>query len=206
MNRKQEQRSATIEGIKIERGEANRPTKFTGHAAVFGVVSTVLMDCEGNDFREILDPGCFAESLAVDDIYAFKNHNEDEVLGRNRSGTLRLWEDERALGFSDDIPNTSYALDLAESMDRGDLDQCSFGFDSLEESIDEGADGIPIRRIHKAKLWEISLGVPYPAYELTYCSVRSIRARDGAPIEPKAIEVRAVRPRLDRAKRYLNTL
>jgi HK97 family phage prohead protease len=48
------------------------------------------------------------------------------VLGRNKSGTLRLSEDNIGLHYQVDLPDTTYARDLAISMERGDVSQSSF--------------------------------------------------------------------------------
>src|SRR5437879_2428092 len=112
---------------KLEtRAKANASGAKTigGYAAMFNSLSGNL-----GGFVEVIRPGAFKRTLAEGaDIRCLFNHNEDLVLGRSTSGTLRLWEDEVGLQFECDLPNTTVANDLYESIQRKDIDQCSFGF------------------------------------------------------------------------------
>ncbi len=57
------------------------------------------------------------------------------VLGRKtKSGTLRLSEDSTGLHFDCDLPKTQAANDLRELIRRGDIDQCSSGFRTVDDS------------------------------------------------------------------------
>jgi HK97 family phage prohead protease len=80
-------------------------------------------------WQEVIRPGAATRTLAADpDVRFLINHNADLLLGRTASGTLHLSEDE-AGGIADaQMANVSYARDLAELIDRGDLTQMSFGF------------------------------------------------------------------------------
>ena len=59
------------------------------------------------------------------------NHDPNIVLGRTKSGTLRLSSDQRGLRFECDLPESR--SDLAEAVARGDLDGASFRFKVGEE-------------------------------------------------------------------------
>jgi HK97 family phage prohead protease len=50
------------------------------------------------------------------------------VLGRNKSGTLRLSVDGIGLRYEIDPPDTQAARDLIESLRRGDVSGSSFAF------------------------------------------------------------------------------
>ncbi|MGH2186177.1 HK97 family phage prohead protease, partial [Enterococcus faecalis] len=81
-------------------------------------------------FEEI-SPEAFNGSLS-NDIRALTNHETTLVLGRNKSGTLKLSVDSRGLWGQITInENDSDALNLYERVKRGDVDQCSFGFNIL---------------------------------------------------------------------------
>ena len=54
---------------------------------------------------------------------------------------------------------------------RGDVDQCSFGFDILDEEYDYRQDGSALVTLKKVKLYEVSV-VTFPAYEDTYVMAR----------------------------------
>lgn len=141
-----------------------------GHAAIFNEWSETL----GGFFpyKERVLPGAFKDSIEKDDIRALFNHNPDYVLGRNKSGTLELKEDEKGLKVIIHPPDTQWARDLLVSIDRGDITQMSFGF--IVESDRWGLeDGMDVRELHKVKLFDVS-PVTYPAYPQTDVGVRSM--------------------------------
>ena len=121
-------------------------------------------------FEEIA-PGAFSDCLN-DDIRALINHDTTLVLGRTKAGTLTLEETETALRGTIVInPNDSDAVNLYERVKRGDVDQCSFGFDILEEDTEWREDGTVKWTIKKVKLYEVS-PVTFPAYEDTAVQAR----------------------------------
>ena len=56
-------------------------------------------------------------------------------------------------------------------MERGDINQCSFGFIPTEETWDYNSTPM-LRTIHEVELYEVSI-VPLPAYEDTEAALRS---------------------------------
>ncbi|SHK48823.1 HK97 family phage prohead protease [Paramaledivibacter caminithermalis] len=152
-----------------EEGEKTVRT-IEGHAAVFNKWSEKM----GGFFpyKERVLPGAFKDSIEKDDIRALFNHNPDYVLGRNKSGTLELKEDEKGLKVTIHPPDTQWARDLLVSIDRGDITQMSFGFivESDRWGLEEGMD---VRELQKVKLFDVS-PVTYPAYPQTDIGVRSI--------------------------------
>lgn len=119
---------------------------------------------------EIITKGAFDNTLG-NDIRALWNHNSQYVLGRTSSSSLELKADEKGLWGRCKLPNTQYARDLYELINRGDVDQCSFGFSINDETLEELADGNYRWRINDIDLHEVSV-VTFPAYENT-----SIQAR-----------------------------
>ena len=65
----------------------------------------------------------------------------------------------------------SAAMDLYARVKRGDVSQCSFGFDIIREEREEIADGVMFI-VKEVKLWEVSI-VTFPAYEATSATARS---------------------------------
>ncbi len=121
---------------------------------------------------ESIAPGAFTKSLESDDIRALTNHNTDLVLGRNRAGTLTLKEDTHGLWGSIRInPKDSDAVNTRERVLRGDVSQCSIGFDIREEETDFREDGSVHWTIKEVKLWEVSV-CTFPAYESTNVQAR----------------------------------
>ena len=133
--------------------------------------------------HEIISRGAFDNTLN-NDIRALWNHNTQYVLGRNKSGSLELKTDEKGLYASIRLPKTQYAQDLYELVKRGDVDQCSFGFNITGEDVEELASGGYRWRINEADLHEVSV-VTFPAYENT--SVQA-RAKQVEHIEQRKIE------------------
>lgn len=148
------------------RAETAAEPVIVGYAAVFNTLSNEMWG-----FREKIAPGAFAESIAQDDIRAFWQHDTAQVLGRIKSGTLRLVEDDIGLQVRITPPDTQAGRDALVSIARGDVDAMSFGFRTLDEDWEEKADGLIVRTLKKAKLYEVS-PVTFPAYPATSAGVR----------------------------------
>lgn len=120
---------------------------------------------------ESVDAHAFDGSL-TDDVRALIDHETRLVLGRTKSKTLELRVDGTGLWGRIKInQNDSDAMNLYSRVERGDVDQCSFGFDILEEKTDWREDGLVHWTIMKVKLYEVSC-VTFPAYEDTSISAR----------------------------------
>jgi len=140
---------------------------LTGYAAVF---DTPSVDMGG--WHEMVAPGAFADSLAAgDDVRALYNHDPNIILGRTKSGTLRLQEDSTGLRVEIDLPDTEQARGIAASVERGDVDQMSFGFRTLKDKWWIDAKDQVVRTLEQVKLYDVS-PVVYPAYPDTSISVR----------------------------------
>ena len=133
---------------------------------------------------ESVAPGAFDETIS-DDIRALIDHETRLVLGRTTVGTLELKIDSRGLWGKVKInPNDQDAINLYERVKRGDVDQCSFGFDILEEDTDYREDGSVHWTIKRVRLYEVSV-VTFPAYEDTSVSARK---RDYEALEKRKSE------------------
>jgi HK97 family phage prohead protease len=120
---------------------------------------------------ESIAPGAFDNTLS-DDIRALVNHDSTLVLGRTAAHTLELTQDERGLfGRIKINPNDSDAMNLYARVQRGDVSQCSFGFDILSEETDFRDDGSVHWTITDVKLYEVSC-CTFPAYEATSINAR----------------------------------
>ena len=133
---------------------------------------------------ESVAPGAFANTLGGD-IRALIDHETRLVLGRNKSGTLELREDSHGLWGRIKInPNDQDAVNLYERVKRGDVDQCSFGFDIVKEDTEVRDDGSVHWTIREVKLYEVSV-VTFPAYTETSVSARK---RDFEEIQKRETE------------------
>lgn len=137
-----------------------------GYFAVFGRETELWPGA----FEEIA-PGAFDETLN-NDIRALINHDTTLVLGRNKAGTLELKADSYGLWGRIKInPNDTDALNLYERVKRGDVDQCSFGFNIISEETDWRDDGTVKWTLTKIDLHEVSV-CTFPAYEETGVQAR----------------------------------
>lgn len=152
-----------------EDGDAPR---IEGYFAVFNSVYDI-----GPGMSESIAPGAFSRTLAGD-IRALINHDSTYVLGRTKAHTLQLREDERGLWGSIAVnPNDSDAMNLYERVKRGDVDQCSFGFDIVREDTEVRDDGSVHWTIQEVELFEVS-ACTFPAYEATNISARAAQRDD----------------------------
>ena len=127
---------------------------------------------------ESIAPGAFQNSLA-NDVRALTNHDTTLVLGRTKAHTLEISEDSRGLfGRIKINPNDQDAMNLYERVKRGDVDQCSFGFDIVSEDTEYLENGGMHWTIRDVILYEVSC-CTFPAYEETSISARSAQ-RDEA--------------------------
>ena len=138
-----------------------------GYFAVFGAKYWLW-----DSAYETIDPGAF-DLVRDKDIRALVNHDTTLVLGRTTVGTLTLRIDERGLFGSIEINQADQdAVNLYERVKRGDVSQCSFGFEILSQSI-ESADGMPtVFHLQEVRLYEVSV-CTFPAYEDTAVVARA---------------------------------
>ena len=181
--------SVLSEGFFETREDAGRPV-IDGYFAVFGEPYW-----QWRDAFETIDPGAF--DLAADtDVRALTNHDTTLVLGRTTAGTLSLQVDEKGLRGSVLINEKDQdAVNLYERVKRGDVTQCSFGFDILDDAAERRDDGIIVFHLRKVKLYEVSV-CTFPAYEQTGVEARkaeaeTIRERYEAEKRREAEEARA---------------
>lgn len=124
-------------------------------------------------FYEVIKPSAFRKTLKDGSrVVALRNHNDDQILGSTKSGTLRLTEEEDGLKCEVDLPSTQYASDLAEVVSRGDVNTMSFGFYAIQDDISMNGQNEVIRDLLEVRLFEVSFGVVFPAYEETTTEVR----------------------------------
>lgn len=165
---KVEQRISTAQ---FEIRETEDGMTFEGYAAIFDSPSEPL------PFIERIKRGAFNRSLtkARNDIKLLWNHDTSAVLGSTRSGTLKLYEDERGLKVQATLPNTSQGRDAAVLLKRGDVDAMSFGF-SVPAGGDTWNDDGSERTLKSVRLHEVSI-VAFPAYTST-AGTTSVRGLD----------------------------
>jgi HK97 family phage prohead protease len=133
-----------------------------GYAAIYGAVSEDL-----GGFRERIAPGAFAGVLDSD-VRALLNHDPDQILGRTKSGTLRLHDEQRGLRFELDLPDSPLGENVRTAIGRGDLDGASFRFVVGDEEWD--GDTRTVRTVKQ--LQDVTLAT-YPAYPAASIELRT---------------------------------
>lgn len=153
--------------VRME-GEDGKKT-VRGYAAMFNSLSEDL-----GGFRERILPTAFDAALKKNpDVRALFNHDSNFLLGRTTSGTLRLWADERGLGYAVSPPDSR--SDVMESIARKDITGSSFAFRLAKDGdawLEE--NGKIVREIRSFDMLLDVGPVTYPAYRDTKVAVRSL--------------------------------
>jgi len=168
MNNK-EMRVLAVEAaeVRVARNADGVPTGLEGYAAIFDSPTELMPG-----LIERIAKGAFTSALErPDDVRGLFNHDANYVLGRTKNETLRLAQDDKGLKFDIDLPETQIARDISTSIDRGDIDGCSFAFTVKSEQWDEQDEG-DLRTILDVELFDVG-PVTYPAYEDTSVALRS---------------------------------
>jgi HK97 family phage prohead protease len=110
-------------------------------------------------FKETIAPTAVDLGASRDVRFLF-GHDDSQILGRMKNGSLQLAIDERGVSFSLALPDTTLGRDTRELVRLGTLDGMSFGFRAVKDtwSADRRA-----RTVEKLELFELSC-VTFPAY------------------------------------------
>lgn len=168
----------TVDAQFTTRDDSENPT-IEGYFAVFNSNYDL-----GMGMSESIAPHAFDDTIS-DDIRALINHDTTLVLGRTSAHTLELRQDEHGLWGKISInPNDTDAMNLYARVQRGDVTQCSFGFDILDEETEFRGENEVHWTINKVKLYEVS-ACTFPAYEETSISARQ---KDLEEIKKRSLE------------------
>ncbi len=166
MDRKIKQTRSLQTELKTRAEPDAQDMYIEGYFAVFGRETELWPGA----YEEIA-PDAFTDTMS-NDIRALINHDTTLVLGRTKANTLELKTDNYGLWGRVKInPNDTDALNIYERVKRGDVDQCSFGFNIVEEETEWRDDGTVKWRLTKVDLHEVSI-CTFPAYESTGVQAR----------------------------------
>jgi HK97 family phage prohead protease len=165
-------------------GTASKP-RISGFAARYNVKTQLRPG-----LKEVIKPGAFRESIQnQDDCYCCFNHNEQQIVGRVRSGSLRLTDRDQGLFFDCDIDlGVTYASDLYRNIQNGSISECSFGFYALDDNIIPDDDGELLRELKAVRVFDVS-PVVNPQYSGTDVNARSLVIP--ASVEQRSASLRA---------------
>ncbi len=183
-NRTTERQYRGVQSNLRTRSEEENEMYIEGYFAVFNRETELWPGA----FEEI-DSVAFNNTLE-NDIRALINHNTNLVLGRSKADTLELKIDKNGLWGRIKInPNDSDAVNLYERVKRGDVDQCSFGFNILGEQTDFRDDGTVKWTLKEIDLHEVSI-VTFPAYEDTGVQARKKELKQHKERQLKAKKIK----------------
>ncbi len=163
-----------------------RATEENGNRYIEGLFAVFGSDYNiAPGMSESVDPHAFDDTINGD-IRCLTDHDTRLVLGRTTANTFELSITSRGLwGRALVNPNDQDAMNTLARVDRGDVDQASFGFDILDEESEIREDGSIHWTIKRVKLYECSV-VTFPAYQETNISARSAQK---AEIERRSLEL-----------------
>lgn len=157
--------------LVIEERSGGMPV-IRGYAVVYNRLSVEFP----GGFRERIMPGAFDKVLKRQqgraDLVSYFNHDPNVMLGRESSGTLKVWSDERGVGFEVTPPKTRE--DIVELIARGDVKGASFTFSLASQGgeafVKDDSTGRAVREIREANIYELG-PVVQPAYPATTAAV-----------------------------------
>jgi hypothetical protein len=161
-----------IAEIRVKKAENGSKT-LVGYAAKFERLSQDL-----GGFVEKIHKNAFDRCLKRCDVRGLKNHDPAMLLGRTKSGTMRLTTDEVGLRYEIDVPDTQIGRDLVTEIERGDIDGSSFSFtteSSGGDSWDDSTDPPTRTLVGVRELFDVG-PVSYPAYLDTSATMASLRS------------------------------
>jgi uncharacterized protein len=147
--------------------------------SIEGVGAVYDQDYDNGWFIERMKPGTFKRAIdEKQDVRCLFNHDPNNVLGRTKSGTLRISDAADGLHYECDTnPETRIAADVHAMIDRGDVDGCSISFmvrsQAWREETDDKGQTTYIREIEDVDLYDVG-PVTFPAYEQTSVTARSL--------------------------------
>ena len=158
-------------------------SKDDGKRSVAGVIPYDKESENLGYFTEIIRKGAFDRSLKDRDIVCLWSHNSQYVLGRVSAKTLSLEDRSDGLHFECELSGASWASDVYETIARGDVPGVSFGFRIISDKWTRHEGEPDLRELLDVDLFEISVGVAFPAYPDASASTRELFRNAGIDID-----------------------
>lgn len=156
------------DGDREQRVIVGMPIVYDSRSANFGSSKSPVY--------EIINRGAAKNALSLSDARALYDHggNGTLPLGRESANTLKLTETDTGVRAEIHPPNTQFARDLIQSIERGDMREMSFAFylDRGGDRWESRSDG-DFRIIERfSEILDVSV-VPFAAYPDTFVMMRS---------------------------------
>jgi hypothetical protein len=178
MSRPTERRSTT--GTVELRAAGKGLGRLGGYALKWRTLSQNL-----GGYVETIEPGAVDEATIRGergDVVARWQHDDQYLLGRQISNTLRLAADGVGIEYDVDLPETSYGRDVKALAERGDLRYSSFAFRVLEDDWSFTGQDFPLRILRSIQLVDVA-PVVNPAYLDTSTGLRTLAERRGLDLD-----------------------
>lgn len=192
-------------GGSIELRETDSGKTIAGYAAVF------YRDSDpGSEYGlwdgavERIMPGAF-DNFRDHDVRALFNHDSNQVLGRQKSGTLKLSVDERGLRYEITPNDSATYRNVAGMIERGDVDGSSFQFFIRDQEWRDLDDGREVREIKEVELLDVG-PVTFPAYSSATSEASSADARSSEAYQQHCKRREAEQAQRAANKRRLNSI
>lgn len=143
--------------------------RAVGARKLVGIAAPYDVPAQLGGFTEVFRRGCWAATLAAGaDVVATQDHDVTRLLGRTRSGTLTLADEQRGLSFTLDLPDTEAGRTVRTLAERNDIGGVSVGMRVLDQAWIGDR-----REIRSAELVEVAIVSSFPAYPDTSVALRS---------------------------------
>ncbi|MBR4934514.1 MAG: HK97 family phage prohead protease [Anaerotignum sp.] len=161
---------------------ADNTARITGYVNVVERESRPVITPRGR-VNELVEGGVFNRALeASNDIAMTVDHNPDMVIANTSDGTLKLTEDNIGLRADAVIHDENVVTAAREGKIKG----WSFGMMRIQDSIEDRADKLPLRRISGMVLDHVTLVInKIPVYSATSVELRAEAEED---IESRACD------------------
>lgn len=143
---------------------------ISGYVNVPGRTSRPVLTPRGRVI-EVIEQRAFAEAIGrAKNIRLLLDHNQSRVLASTEEGTLKAREDEIGLRAESVVTDA----EVIAGAKAGKLKGWSFNMRNVTDSIEERAEGLPIRHVKSFDMDEITLVMnKLPVYSSTSVEVRA---------------------------------
>jgi len=137
---------------------------------------------------EVIEQRAFERALErAENVELLLNHDKERKLGSVVDGNLELWEDNIGLRAICSVTDS----EVIQKAKEGKLKGWSFGMYATNDSIEERAEGLPIRHIKDLDIFEVSIIDNRMNQCYTATSIET-RAEGEKVLEQRAYENRSV--------------